>query len=128
MGAWTTLIVIGVIVWIMYDSRIYRIARAIARAEGYYVAGSRPQRSNNPGSLFDPVTGAWRVFETAQEGWQALYRQVRLMLTGRSAHYHPDMTIREVAHIYTGGDKPDAWASIVASSLGVTPDTRLRDV
>jgi len=50
------------------------------------------------------------------------------MLAGTSMWYKPSMTIREVAKIYTGGDKPDAWASIVAKQLKVTPDTRLSEL
>jgi hypothetical protein len=63
------------------------------------------------------------AFETLEQGWQALRRQVQAMLDGSSAFYQPGMSIREVATIYTGGDKPDAWASIVAGQLGVPEDT-----
>ena len=104
-----------------------RIAEAIARAEGYYVLGSLPSRLNNPGSL-KGSTGSLRWFSTPAEGWRALEDQVRRMLAGTSMWYKPSMTIREVAKIYTGGDKPDAWASIVSKQLKVTPDTRLSEL
>ncbi len=113
---------------IVSDTVVDRIARAIARAEGYFVPGSLPNRLNNPGSLKDPNTGKLRAFPTIEEGWAALKHQVARMLEGTSAFYKPSMTIAQIAAIYTGGDKPDAWARIVASELGVSPDTPLKDV
>jgi hypothetical protein len=38
------------------------------------------------------------------------------------------MSLLEIARIYTGGDKPEAWANIVASQLGVSPMTPIKDV
>jgi hypothetical protein len=113
---------------IVSDSVVNRIARAIARAEGYFVSGSLPNRLNNPGSLKDPNTGQLRAFSTVEEGWAALKQQVARMLEGTSAFYKPSMTIAQIAAIYTGGDKPDAWARIVAGELGVSPDTPIGDV
>jgi hypothetical protein len=58
------------------------LLEAIAREEGFYVAGSRPQRNNNPGDLeYGPETirfGAtagdprFAVFADARTGWNAL--------------------------------------------------------
>jgi hypothetical protein len=110
------------------DTTVDRIAYAIARAEGFFVPGSLPARLNNPGSLKDPSTGQLRAFTTIEEGWAALKQQIVRMLNGTSAFYKPSMTIREVAAIYTGGDKPAAWANIVAQTLGVNPDTQLQDI
>lgn len=103
-----------------------KIAQAIARAEGWYVPGSLPRRLNNPGSLKLDGDNLTR-FGTVQQGWNALYHQVELMVTARSAHYHPGMTWREIARIYTGGDRPDAWAQNVAIALAVSPDSTLGD-
>ena len=109
------------------DFRRVQIAQAIANAEGYYVAGSLPQRLNNPGSL-KLAENTLTQFATANEGWNALYRQIDVMLSGQSAYYTPYMSIREVAWIYTGGDNPDTWANSVAAWLGVSPDTQMRNV
>jgi len=106
---------------------VRRIAEAIATAEGYYLPSSLPARLNNPGSL-KGSDGVLLRFETADEGWQALYRQVELMITGKSAYYRPTMTIQEIAQIYTGGDKPEPWARIVAAKLGTTPDRPIGEV
>lgn len=115
-------------------SKVERLREAIARAEGWYVEGSRPQRNNNPGNLTKdfgyPITGhdgPFPIFLTPEWGWTALRNQVEMMLDGSSAYYDPYMTIREVAEKYTETEK-DAWAQNVASQLGVTVDTRLADI
>ena len=60
------------------------LLEAIAREEGYYVSGSRPQRNNNPGDLifcaesqrFGATHGDPRfaVFPDDMTGWNALRR------------------------------------------------------
>lgn len=115
-----------------YGDKLRRFAEAIAKAEGFGPAGNLATRANNPGNLKAGDKGLGliagkTVFGTVADGWAALTRQINLMVTGASAFYKPDMTIREIAVIYTGGDKPDAWTSIVARQLGVTPDTTLRE-
>src|SRR6516165_5090507 len=99
---------------------VQQFAQAIANAEGWFVAGSRPQRNNNPGNLTDSA-GAFRIFSTVADGWAALYEQVSLMFYGGSAHYDPSMTIAQVGAIYAAGDSN--WSNNVASYLGVTPQT-----
>jgi hypothetical protein len=110
------------------DDLVDRLAYAIARAEGYFVDGSLPQRLNNPGDLVDPTTGKLRQFATPAEGWDALRRQVRAMLSGMSVWYRPDMTLLEVAQRYTGGDNPQGWAQVIAEEFGVTPNTKLGEL
>jgi hypothetical protein len=112
---------------------ISKIADAIAFAEGYFVAGSRPRRNNNPGDLERDLTGkaaGWDgpyvIYATAQDGREALERQVRLMFAG-SRIYKPSMTIAEVALHYTA-TQPESWAANVAARLGVTVETRLEEV
>jgi hypothetical protein len=112
---------------------ISKIADAIAFAEGYFTADSRPRRNNNPGDLERDLTGkgvGWDgpyvIYATPEDGRSALEHQVRLMFAG-SHIYNPSMTIAEIAHHYTSTDQA-AWAGNVASYLGVTVDTRLEDV
>lgn len=107
--------------------KIRRIAEAIAVAEGYGKPGAIPTVRNNPGNIRDS-TGAIATFATPAEGWAALYRQVLLMLTGESRFYRPDMTLAEIARIYTGEAEYMNWARNVARQLGVTPETRLIEV
>ena len=112
-----------------------KIAEAIAVAEGWFHPSGTavPQRANNPGNLKLPENplgdiGGKTIFATAEEGWAALDRQINFILTGQSRYYTPDMTIFQVAQIYTGGDNAQAWANIVAGKLGVTPDTPIKEV
>lgn len=116
------------------DSLVQAIARAIARAEGFFSGPTAlPVRANNPGNLKlgdagQGTIGGKTIFATIEDGWAALYKQIRLMLTGASAYYHPGMTIAQVAKIYTGGDNALAWAKNVAISLGVSVQTKLADL
>ena len=105
-------------------------AEAIARAEGFYQAGSIPARTNNPGDLKlgAPTHGSSgiTVFATLEQGWAALYRQLNLISTGRSAYYRNTMTIRQMGDVYApSADRnvPGAWANNVARVLGVSVDT-----
>lgn len=116
------------------DGRIPRIAEAIAYAEGFYVDGSRPRRNNNPGDLTRSLgfstmglDGIYIIFSTLQDGWNALYKQVELILTNRSGVYTSEMTILDVAQRYTT-TQPVEWAQNVAVRLGVTVDTKISEV
>ena len=112
---------------------ISRIADAIAFAEGYFTAGSRPHRNNNPGDLERDLTGkgaGWDgpyvVYKSAEDGWNALEHQVRLMFQG-SRIYKPSMTIAEIAQLFTLTDQA-AWGRNVAARLGVSVETRLDEI
>lgn len=106
------------------DAKI--IAEAWAREEGFYVAGSIPQRANNPGDLelgdigFGKLGEGVTVFDSAAAGWNALYAQIARMLTGKSHVYALDMTLAQVGLEYSGGD-PN-WSKNVAALLKV-PET-----
>lgn len=112
---------------------INKIAQAIARAEGFYVAGSRPARNHNPGNMtLDLVNkgigkdGPFIVYRNDQDGFDNLRRQIWLMFGG-SRIYSATMTIAEVAALWTTTEQK-AWASNVAKALGVTVDTRLTQI
>ena len=111
-----------------FSSTVQAIANAIATAEGYFASGNPlPYRQNNPGDLRDS-SGAIATYDTAADGWNALYRQVQKMLDGTSAFYGPDQTIAQIAVTYTGADNAPSWAATVAQVLGVDPSTPIGDV
>lgn len=115
-----------------YPDALVRAAQAIARAEGFYVSGSVPARANNPGDLkngdvgFGAINGI-TVYGSVDAGWQALYRQLWLIVTGQSAVYNLDMSVREMGARWTATE-PDAWAANVAADLGVSASTPLYQV
>lgn len=114
------------------NPKVLALANAIAKAEGFYSTGSIPQRANNPGDLEVGdiglgMIGNKTIFETVEAGWGALQRQCALMLAGQSHVYEPSMTFLTVAHKYTGGDNPIAWANIVASDLRMNIQDTLAD-
>jgi hypothetical protein len=100
-----------------------QFAAAIAQAEGYNVAGSRPQRNNNPGDLTNwpgvPTdAGGYSVFPDAQSGWNALEQDLNTIRTGQSQYISPDMSIAQMGAAWAGGD-PN-WAGNVAAALRTT--------
>jgi hypothetical protein len=109
-------------------------AEAIARAEGFYVAGSRPQRNNNPGDLM--ANGQFIAYSTVSDGWAALLNQVSMMFSGGPGTiYDPSMTIGQVAQYYVDGPNAtgmspgaSAWAANVANYLGVSTSTTLNNL
>ncbi len=101
------------------------VAEAIARAEGFYVAGSLPARANNPGNLKigdrgNGVIDGKTVFATAQDGWNALYRQLDLVRTGKSRNFKPTDTWREFARTWVGTADFENWLANVTKRLGTT--------
>lgn len=105
---------------------------AIAYAEGFYVAGSRPARNNNPGDLTQALgagavvgmDGPFVVYASAADGWADLKLQVQKMLDGTSRYYNASMSILEIAERYTATQAAE-WAANVAGRLGVSVDSTL---
>jgi hypothetical protein len=116
-----------------------RLARGIGRAEGYGPAGNLPTRINNPGDmeLGDRGWGteaAKTVYPKSNwdadladktDGCSALRRECMAILSGASHNFEKTWTILELAQEWTGGDNPTAWASIVATELGISIGTSL---
>jgi hypothetical protein len=92
-------------------------ARAIAYAEGFGVPNAIPTVRNNPGDLKLPRDGgAISTFPTVADGWDALYRQLQLIVSGRSSYYSIDMTIAAMGRVWTATEQ-QAWTSNVVSYL-----------
>lgn len=110
------------------------LAQAIARFEGYNVAGSVAQRNNNPGNLRAGVgqvgtdAGGYAVFATSADGWNALENQIGL-------NVNRGLTLDEFfagkTGVYPGyapsGDanNPTNYANTVAGWIGIDPTVPL---
>ncbi len=109
-------------------------ARAMARQEGFYKAGSKGQRNRNPGNIRPwkkcplPVANGMILFPSVDAGWEQLHRQVKL-------NFRRGLTTREFfagkAGVYAGycprgdGDNdPDKYAAFVAATVGILPAVR----
>lgn len=118
---------------VVYPPAIQQLGQAIARAEGFFVAGSIPQLAHNPGDVKVPNwTGATLgngipVFDSDAAGWNALNHQLYLILVGQSSYYNLDMTIADMARTWTK-TQADAWALNVATFLGVDPSAPIWSV
>lgn len=112
---------------------IQLFAEGIALAEGFFVAGSRAARNHNPGNLTVDTTGTavskdgmFVVYANDNDGWDALRKQVELILTDASRFYNSKMTLRQIGQIYASTSTPTDqlnWAINVASKLGIDIDT-----
>jgi hypothetical protein len=114
--------------------RIWDIARAIAFAEGADVAGSNPDRLNNPGDISDGARTYGAEFHSGsnvthfpdkQTGWQWLYDKLHNISTGASSSYRPDFTWAQVAQKWAGDWQ--SWVTNVTRNLGVTEDSTFGD-
>jgi hypothetical protein len=116
------------------ENGVIRIAQAIAVAEGFYVAGSRPQRNHNPGDMTQDLIGKkvgtdgpFVVYGTDDDGWSNLYKQVEMWLGGSSSHANASSTISDLSTFYTTTDQA-SWATNVANYLGVSIDTSIGSI
>lgn len=112
---------------------IDKLSKAIAKAEGFYVPGSRPARNHNPGNMtMDLIRkstgkdGPFVVYANDADGFENLRRQLWLAWGG-SAYYNPSMTISEFASVWTATQQVE-WARNVAASLGVPVTTQLQQL
>jgi len=66
----------------LYFNFLAWIAYYIATFEGFFQSGTVAARNNNPGNLRTwgsrPIRDGFAVFDTAQDGWHALLRQIDL--------------------------------------------------
>lgn len=134
LGILTVMKSLGGAIPTVTSSNVQRIAEAIAFAEGFYVAGSRPARNHNPGDMtLDLIhksvgmDGAFVVYSTDDDGWENLYRQISLWLSGGSSHATASSTISDISQFYTTTDQT-AWATNVANQLGVSLETPIGEV
>jgi hypothetical protein len=116
------------------------MAQAIKKQEGYY-PGSRSYRNNNPGNLrwkstngkypWKGATGADStfhvIFDTYENGYNALLYQLRLAFENKSSVYHTGMNLYDFFMKYAEGNQT-AYAQNVAKALGVSPATTLQQI
>lgn len=123
------------------QSVIEIMAGAIRDWESGGNLSARNYRNNNPGNLrwfgdLDsiPWDGAMGVdsenhvvFDSYDNGWNALLHQLELAFSGRSQIYSPDMNLYQFFAKYAESGTEN-YARSVASALGVSPETALRDI
>jgi hypothetical protein len=124
----------------MFSDKVEAMLKAIASAEGYYVANSVPQRANNPcdlkvgnigygtikkGVLDLQSKDGITVFPDANSGWARGRHQVVLMLSGKSHVYSLADSFIDVANKYAEG--ATEWGINVANVLGISPSASLND-
>lgn len=114
------------------------MAEAHARFEGFYIPGTIPEKLNNPGCLVYvgqagavKHTSGFCQFTTKQQGWDALKRQLELNVSGVSTLYNLEMTFYDYINVYASTSPEHErknYAEYMASRLGVTPTTKLKEL
>ena len=110
--------------------KIWDVARAIAKQEGYGPPRNLPTRACNPGDLSDgndrygfiQTDSRVTTFPDDETGWQWLYNKLRNALEGKSSVYFGHMTFLEIGQRWA--TDPHWWEG-VAKLLGVDPQTTL---
>lgn len=99
------------------------LAEAIASYSGYFDAGSPLYDARNPGGLkamgqSDDGKGN-RVFRSVIDGYQALFYDVELKVTGKSrAKLQPESTLQDLAIAYNlPVGTPTAWSRYLRKAL-----------
>jgi hypothetical protein len=111
------------------------LAKAIARAEGFYVKNSIPNRLHNPGDIRSHSLHAYPgqiglshgyvVFRNNRAGWNALEHQITKMVEGGSRLYSVNMTLNQFSKKYA---ESPTWVKNVSSILNVTSSTRMWEI
>lgn len=118
--------------WAQVDAqKLDKLCHAIAKAEGFYIKGTIPNRYANPGDLkagHTPLPGQRKigkaghiVFVNDEAGWAALREYLTGIAEGRRKHYVASMTLSATSRVYAQRWQP--WLRIVTKELGVPGST-----
>ncbi|MDI6777559.1 MAG: peptidoglycan DD-metalloendopeptidase family protein [Patescibacteria group bacterium] len=131
------------------SSKIEQWALAIKKHEGFiapcaqYPKGSRAYRNNNPGNLrytsYSASLGLIKgkddknfvIYQTYDIGFNALKKFLTDAANGKLISYKPDMTLYQFYSKYapsTDGNYPKGYAESVAWVMGVSPNTKIKDL
>src|ERR1019366_6291608 len=94
------------------QNRVQELAFAIAKAEGFYKAGTIPSRYRNPGDLkavkgyrYPGQAGVGKgghvIFSSNAAGWAALEHQIEKIVEGTS-RFNINMSLEDLSKKYAG--------------------------
>lgn len=115
-------------------NKVWDICNAVATAEGANVAGSNPDRLNNPGDISDGALTYGSQFHSGsnittfpdkETGWTWLYNKWQNIVSGNSTVYHPSDTWSVIGKKWAGDSGP--WTANVTNYLGVDPGSTVAD-
>lgn len=118
---------------------IERLAKVIAKQEGFYVPNSRAQRNHNPGNLIyvgqskaiGKDDAGFAIFSNDEDGWEALKWQLDYIFEGKSKYYKPEMTIEEFVNVWASTsplEEKKAYAKAIADEFKVDVKTPLKEL
>jgi len=102
-------------------------------------SGTRADRNNNPGNLRaggKTDDGGFTIFNTPEEGFQAMIKDLTAKMTGNSSAAVSKLgrnaqTLREMISVYAPSEDnndPNNYSNVVARKLGVSPDEPLSNL
>lgn len=107
-----------------------KLARLIAREEGFGIPGAVPTRDNNPGDLRHSPHASHEgegsndigEIDTIQDGWADLERQLQLYAAR-------NMTLRDAIYEFAPPAENDSerYLNFVCQGLGLSPDTSVAE-
>ncbi len=108
-----------------------KLCSAIAKQEGWWITGSRPQRNNNPGDLRaapwlpgPSIDGGYWKASSAVVGIAGLYHQVALDIAR-------GYSLRKLLNAWapsSDGNDPDAYIANVKKMTGITDEEAPLDI
>jgi len=118
------------------STKVETLSGAIAKAEGFCLVGSLPNRYHNPGDLkaiagyrypgqIGIGKGGHVIFRNNAAGWNALEHQLDKIAAGNS-RYNVNMTLKEIGKKYAGNWR--VWSKNVSHNLGVDPNAQLWEI
>ena len=78
--------------------------------------------NNNPGNLKNPKTGSFQVFNSPDEGQQALINDIKIKQSGQSSHIKPGASLEQFANVWapsSDNNNPKNYANTLAKVLGI---------
>lgn len=85
---------------------------------------------NNPGNL-RPVNGkGFRYFETLEDGYCALIRDIIYKQTGKSRYLNGNNTLKDFVYVYAPPIENNSsnYLRIISTELGVNINTKIKDI
>lgn len=112
---------------------LIKMSLAIADYEGG--PGDLNHRNNNPGNLRKwgnkPIRNGFAVFDTWNEGMDALRQLITLAAMGKTQSYTPNMTLVQFFEKYapsSDGNHPTTYAIFVAKRMGVSVNFQIKSL
>jgi hypothetical protein len=83
--------------------------------------------NNNLGNIVSFKTGKFRSFDTMEDGYKALIKDLELKITGKSIWTDENTTLQDMINIYAPSfeNNTNLYIKVVCQELNITPCTKI---